>query len=167
VVDQAEFRVTDVVVDRLRHPCSHQVDPALARQAGDLARRVHRVVAPDVEEVADLVGLHHADQPLEVLSLVLPELVPAAADRSRCRGEAQALDLLAGLPAQVDHLFPQQPLDPMPRGVERSDPIGIVRAGFDHSLKRGVDHRRGTAGLGDDSVEFHQVPPKRTLRESG
>src|SRR5262249_6118259 len=45
-----------VVVDGLGHPHHPQLVPLLPGQAVDLVGGVHRVVAADVEEVADVVG---------------------------------------------------------------------------------------------------------------
>ena len=94
VVDQFEFAVAHVVVDRFRHADGDQIEPALAGQLGDLVGRVHRIVAADVEKIANVVGLEHVDRAVEILGLRRLELVAAGADRAGRRRVPQAAILL-------------------------------------------------------------------------
>ena len=66
-------------------------------ELADLVGGVLRVVAADVEEVADVVGLEDLDDALEVLVLPLLELVPAGADAAGGGRGPQQGDLLAGV----------------------------------------------------------------------
>ncbi len=71
------------------------------RKLGDLVGGVHRVVAADVAEVADVVRLEHFDHAVEVFGLLGLQLVAAGADRARGGRGAEQGDLLAA-PARRD-----------------------------------------------------------------
>jgi hypothetical protein len=58
-------------------------------QVRDLVGRVHRIIAADVQEIADVMGTEDVDDPLEILVLIALELVPASADRAGRRCTAQ------------------------------------------------------------------------------
>ena len=153
VVDQPELAVAHVVVDRLGHADGHQVQPALVGQLGDLVGRVHRVVAADVEQIADLVGPQDLDHPLEILGLARLELVAAGADRAGRRRESQQGHLLGRLGREVEQFLLQHALDAVPGPVDRAD--GVELAGrLDDPPQAAVDDRRRPAALGDD-----QIPP--------
>ena len=116
MVEQGELGVAQVVVDRLGNAGGDQVESAIVGQLAHLVGGVLRVVAADVEEVADVVGLEDVDDALEVLVLPFLELVAAGADAAgRGRG-AQQRDLFFRRRRQVDQLFLENALDAeMPR----------------------------------------------------
>ena len=121
VVEQRELGVAQVVVDRLGHAGGHQVEPALVRELAHLVGRVLRVVAADVEEVADVVGPEDVDDALEVLVLAFLELVPAGADAAGRRRGAQEGDLLLGCRREVEQFFLEDALDAEVSGVDGAE----------------------------------------------
>jgi hypothetical protein len=155
VIDNAELRVADVVVDRLGNAGDHQLDPALVGERGDLGSRVHGIIPPDVEEPADVVGSDDLDNPLEVLLLPVGELVATGAHGACRGGAAEQADLLPPLAGHVDKLLQENSLDAVPCRVDRADLAGVGEAALDHALQRGVDDGRGSAGLGDESIPLH------------
>ena len=102
VIDQRERAIADVVVDGLGHADADQVEAALLGERRDLVGGVHRVVAADVAEVADVVRLENVDNTVEILGLLRAELVAARADRARRRRRSQQGDLLARLGGQIE-----------------------------------------------------------------
>ena len=50
-------------------PTADEVQPALVGELGDLVGGVHRVVAADVQEVSDVVGLEDFEDAVEILGL--------------------------------------------------------------------------------------------------
>ena len=121
MVDQLELAVADVVVDRLRHADGHQLQPALAGQRRHFMGGVHRVVAADVEKIADIVRSKHFDHALEVFGLGRLELVAAGADRAGRGRASQQRDFFRRLGRQVQQLFLEHPFDAMPGAVDRAD----------------------------------------------
>ena len=166
VVDELELRIADVVVDRLRHARGDEVQPALGRQRAHLVRGVHRVVAADVEEIADVVRLEHLDRAVEVLPVLLLELVAAGADRAGRRRDAQQLDLLRRLRAEVHQLLLQHALDAVEPGVDRAEIVRERPARINDRAKAVVDDGRRPAGLRDDDVlaASHDSSLKSELR---
>ena len=151
VVDQLEFAVADVVVDRLRHTDAQNVQSPFLSEFGDLVGGIHRVVAADVAEIPHVMSTEHLDDPLEVLLLVFLQLVPAGADRAgRGRGPQQS-DFLRILFGQVQQLFLQHALDAVPAGVDRADVVEFPRR-LDQTAEAVVDHRRWAAGLGHNQI---------------
>jgi hypothetical protein len=76
--------------------------PTTCRELRDLVGRVLGVVAADVEEIADVVGLEDLEHALVVLLLL--ELVAAGAER-RARRVLEGADLLLGFCGEVDQVF--------------------------------------------------------------
>ncbi len=93
MVYELKFAVADVVVDGLWHPGRHHLETAFARELGHLVGSVHRVVAADVKEIADVMGAENLDDALEILVLSGLELVAAGPDRAGGRGRAEEGDL--------------------------------------------------------------------------
>ena len=113
-----------VVVDRLRHADDAQLIALLLGQLRDLVGRVLGVVAADVEEIADVVGLEDLQDPLEILLLL--QLVAARAERGP-RGVAQGADLLLGLGGQVDDLLLQDAQHAVQAAVDLLDALMVER----------------------------------------
>ncbi len=111
VVEECELGITEVVVDRLGYAGRHQVEPPVAREQADLVRCVLRVVAADVEEIADVVGLEDINDALEIFVLSLLELVATGADAPRGGRGPQQGDLLVGRGREVDQLLLQHAFD--------------------------------------------------------
>src|SRR5690606_1684913 len=155
VVDQLEGGVAHIVVDRLRYADRDQVQAGLGGEVSDLMRCVHRVVAADVKEVADVVRLHHVDHALEVFLLAGLELVAARPNRPGGGRRPQQCDLARILRRKVEQLFLEHAFDPVPAAVDRPEHIWIVAAGFDHPTQRVVDDGRRPAGLSNNHIFGH------------
>ena len=124
--------VRQIVVDGLGHADDAQVVAALDGLLVDLVRGVLRIVAADVEEIADVVGLEHLEQPVHVLRGLLGllleiDLVAAGAQRGR-RGVAQAFDGAGLLVVDVDQVLVQDAQDAVGAAVDLLD--ALVTAGF-------------------------------------
>ena len=151
VVDELERAVADVVVDRLGDADADEVQAPLVGEFGDLVGRVHRVVAADVAEIADVVGLEDFDQAVEVLLLRFAELVAAGADRAGRRRHPQQGDFVGGLAGEVEQFFLEHAFDAVPAGVDRAD-LRKAAGRLDQPAEAVVDHGRRAARLGDDHV---------------
>ena len=97
MIDQLEFGVAHVVVDRLGAADHHQVETTPLRQFGNFIGRVHRIVAADVEEIAHLVSLEDLHDTLDILDLLLLELVAAGSDAPSRRRHPEQGDFLRRL----------------------------------------------------------------------
>ena len=76
----AVIRVGEVVVDGLRDADDAHLPPGLRGEASDLMGGVGRVIAADVEPVADVVGLENGD---EALVIRFRQLLAAGAESGR------------------------------------------------------------------------------------
>ncbi len=76
---------------------AHQIQASFASQQGDLVGGIHRIVAADIDEVTDVVGLEYIDATFKVLGLLLLQLVPASPDRSGGRRVTQQGDLVRAI----------------------------------------------------------------------
>ena len=166
VVDRSHLRIAEVVVDRLRDPDHLQVVPGLARRLCHLESHLLGVVPPDREEVADVVGADHLDDPRQVLSV--GQLVAGGPDRPGRWGGAQVRDLLGILGREVDQLLAQDTEDPVPCSEHPSELVREAAAAVDHPAQGVVDHR-GRAAAHRDQYVLHPTPPntQRTRRRSG
>ena len=70
VVDELEFAVADVIVNRLRHADRLDIQAFFRRHFGNFMRRIHRVVSAVIEEIPDVVGGKDVDD--SVVVFVLP-----------------------------------------------------------------------------------------------
>ncbi len=143
--------VADVVVDRLGHADADEAQTPLVGELGDLVGRVHRVVAADVAEIADVVGLEDFDQAVKVLLLRFAELVAAGADRAGRRRHPQQGDFVGGLAGEVEEFFLEHAFDAVPAGVDRAD-LRKAASRLDQPAEAVVDHGRRAARLGDNHV---------------
>jgi hypothetical protein len=161
-VARAVVRAGEVVVDRLRDADDAQLIALLLRQLGDLVGRVLGVVAADVEEIADVVGLEDLDDALEVLLLL--ELVAARAER-RARRVAERPDLLLRLGRQVHHVLLEDAEDAVQAAVDLLDRLMVERLGHDAGQAR-VNDGGGAARLTHQDVtyEFSHVKSYKGLR---
>ena len=149
-VARAVVRAGQVVVDRLRDADHPELVALLLGQLGDLVGGVLGVVAPDVEEIADVVGLEDLDHALEVLLLL--ELV-AAGPEGRPGRVAQGPDLLLRLRGQVDDVLLEDAQDPVEAAVNFLDGLVVERLGHDSGQAR-VDDRGRTARLTHQYVSY-------------
>ncbi len=100
------------------------------------------------------MGLEDFHDPVEVLVLPVLQLVPAGPDRACSWGGSQQSDLIRALSGQIDQLFLENPLDPVPAAVDGAD-LGHLPGGLDDPAERVVDDGRRAARLGDDHVSGH------------
>ena len=149
-----------VVVHGLGNPDARDGEPEFRAELGHLVRGVHGIAAAVVEEIADVVGLEHLDQPF-VLGAVLVqplELVTRGAERA-ARGVAQCRDRLIGLLAGVDHVFGERTDDAVAAGVDLADTIAVPSRSLEHAAGRDVDDGGDPAGLRVESVLLHDISP--------
>ena len=151
-----------VIVDGFGH--AHKADLAadVAAVISQLADGIHRVVAADVEEIADVQLFQNLEQ-LDVDGLALGgvpvrQLVAAAAQIAGRRALEQ-LDIQRGFQLFVQHTGAalQQARHAVQHAVDLARAAAL--AAFIHTRQAGVDDRSGTAGLTDDCVFCHSFPP--------
>ena len=144
-----------VVIDRLGHAHADQLIAVLTAVLLHAMNRVHRVVATDEKEVADVVLLQDFEDAGEV---GVRKLVAAASQGGTGR-VAETRDYRRRLAAKVDHIALDEPFDAEPHPKRLSD--GFMREAFlDDSAEAGVDNARGSAALSDDgvAVQHESVP---------
>ena len=100
------------------------------------------IATPVVEEIADVVGPEHVDQPsvLAVVGIERGELVAAGTEGATGR-MSQAGDLGVGQGRGIDQLFAQCPENAVPAREHGSDSVGVRPGRLDHAARGGVDHR--------------------------
>ena len=133
-------------------PTATRSKPLLLGQAGDLVGRVHRVVAADVEEIADIVGPKHVDHPLEVLLLPFAELVAAGADRAGRGRKPQQRHFFRRLGGKIEQLLLEHALDAMPGPIDGAD-LTERPGRLEDPLQTAIDNRGRSATLGHDEVD--------------
>ena len=147
-----------VVVDGLGH--AHKADLAadMGAVVGQLADGVHRVVAADVEEIADVQLFQDLEQ-LDVDGLALGgvpirQLVAAAAQIAGRRALEQ-LNVQGGLELFIQHAGTalQQTRHAVQHAVDLAGTAAL--AALIHAGQAGIDDRSGTAGLTDDCIFCH------------
>jgi hypothetical protein len=121
----------------------------LVRVTGDAVDGVHRVVAADHEQVADVVLLQAAQDRREVLVL---ELQPARAERA-AGGVAERLERFPRLRAEIDQVAVEHAFDAEPHAEHALDRLAFQR-GLDDAGQRGIDDCGRAAGLSDQGVRF-------------
>ena len=150
------IRDHQVVVVGFRH--AHEADVALDALAvlRQLADGVHRVVAADVEEVADVQLLEDGEQ-LLVHSLVgvpVGQLVAAAAEEAG-GGALEQLDVkvIGQQGGQVNDPLLQKTGYAVAHTVD--DVCATALAALEHTRQTCVDDRGGAAGLANDCIFTH------------
>ena len=103
------------------HADGHEIQAALVGQLRDLVGRIHRVVAADIHEIADVVGTEHVDHPLKVFVLALLQLVAACADRTGGGREPQEGNLVAGLSGEIEEFLLEHAFDAVAGAVDGAD----------------------------------------------
>ena len=142
--DRAESRAAigdrEVVVHGLRDSDAGDGVARLHAELRELQRRVHRIVAAVVEEVADVVRAEHLDQPLVLRAIALEvlELVARGAEGARGR-MAQRADRRCALAAGVDEVLGQGADDAVTARVEAADAALVLAAGLDDAGGGRVD----------------------------
>lgn len=89
VINEFELAVSNIVVNCFGNANSNQIHPTLSRLLAHLVRGIHRIIAADVEKVADIVSGHHIKRAIEILLLMIFEFVTARADRSSAGSRSQ------------------------------------------------------------------------------
>ena len=157
-----------IVVDGLGHAHHAAVVAHGLHILVDLVAGIHGVVTAVIKEIADIVLLEHLQDTLvvRVIQLGIGNLVPAGA-QSRGGGVLQQPQLLRVLLPHVKQPVGQHALDAVLRAQYLGDGAGLQRR-VDDAVGAGIDDRRGTAGLADDTRAaqfFHRsIPPKHRLR---
>ena len=151
-----------VVVDRLGHAHKTDVAADVCAVVGQLADGVHRVVAADVEEVADVQLLQNVKQ-LNIDGLALGgvpvgQLVAAGAEVAG-RGALEQLDVQRSLQLVVQHAGAalQKAGNAVQHAVDLARAAAL--AAFIDTGQTCVDNGSRAAGLTDDCVFCHGFPP--------
>jgi hypothetical protein len=142
----------EIVVDRLRH-ADHAKFVALGlSELRDLVGGVLGVVASNIEEITDVVGLEDLKDAIEIGLLL--ELETAGAEGGAGR-VLEGADLLLGFGREIDQIFVQNAEHAVERAVDLLDAFMVQRF-RDDARDAGVDNRGGAAGLAyqDISYEF-------------
>src|SRR5690606_16872761 len=130
-----------VVVDRLRHVDGLDRIAHGFGQLGDLQTGVSGVTTAVIEEVTDVVGLEHLDQPLVfgAVGFQALELV-AAGTEGTGRGVAQGGDVLCGFEAGIDQILGERANNAVAARVDFADPVRMLACRFNHAGGRSVDN---------------------------
>ncbi len=121
----------EVVVDRLRDVDRAQIVVALLRLLGDDPHRVRGIVAADVEERVDGVGLQDLE---DLLAIFEVRLVAGRAERGG-RGGRDRFEIGDGLLAEVDEIV----VDDAAHAVQR--PVDVRHVLETPRLERHAHHR--------------------------
>ena len=143
-----------IVVDGLGHAHHAAVVAHGLHILVDLVAGIHGVVTAVIKEIADIVLLEHLQDTLvvRVIQLGIGNLVPAGA-QSRGGGVLQQPQLLRVLLPHVKQPVGQHALDAVLRAQHLGDDAGF-QGRVNDAVGTGVDHRRGPAGLTDDTGTF-------------
>ena len=149
-VTRAVVGAGKVVVDRLRHANHAQLVALLLRELRNLVGGVLGVVAPYVEEVADVVGLEDLQHALKVLLLL--ELVAAGAEGGT-RSVAEGADLLLRLRGEVDQVLLEDAEDAVQAAVDLLNGLVVESLGHDAG-QASVDDGGRTTRLTHQNVSY-------------
>jgi hypothetical protein len=136
----------EVVVHRLRDADAGEIVAGGAGALGQPMRRVGRVVAADIEEVACTKRLERRQRPIEV---VVYELVPARAQDAG-RRDGESVQETWRLRAEIDEVAGEQPFDAVAEADNLSNRLAGSERGADDPEERAVDDGGWPAGLADD-----------------
>ena len=139
-----------IVVDRLRHTDNAELVALFLGEFGNLVGGVLRVIATDVEEVADVVRLEDLEHAFEILLLL--ELVTAGAEGG-AGGVPEGADLLLRLGCQIDQILVQDAQYPIQSAVDFLYALVVERLSHD-ARDTGVDNRSGSAGLAHQDISY-------------
>jgi hypothetical protein len=139
--------LAQVVVDRLRDVEQVDVVGFRRRDLVEDVRGLGRVVASDVEEVADVV----LAQPGEDLDALLARRLLAHGAQGGARRPRDGFERRALLAPQVDELVLEDPLDAVHGAVDLAD-LRIVDERLDETDQALVDDGGRAAGLADQDV---------------
>ena len=138
-----------VVVDRLGNVDRAQFVVCLLGLFVDDADGVGRIVATDIEEVTDVVGLHDLEHAGAVFLIGLV----AGREESRGRRVGDLLEVVGGLAGEVDEVFLDDSAHTVDGTVNRCDLAEF--AGFEGDADDAlVDDGGGAAALGDEYFSF-------------
>ena len=140
----------EIVVDRLGN--ADKADRAfdLRRIAGKLADGVHRVIAADVKEIADVQPLQFfKEDAVEAVGEVLREF-KTAGTQIRRRSQAKKFQIVIGEGFWKVHIrIREKALDSIDHTVDAANRIAVARTFADNTVKAPVDNRGRSAGLSD------------------
>ena len=148
----AVIDAVEVVIDGFR--CADHDDVRnmmLLNIIRELPDGIHRVVAADIDEIADLVLLEDADERLE-LRRILCRILQLETAGAKCsgRGHGQGVEHVLDVfdAAQIQELFTQYTLDTI-ACTEHLAHLRVSDGGLDDAGQRGVDGGRRSTGLCD------------------
>jgi len=145
---RAAVRHREVVVHGLGNADADEGVAHLGSDLRDLVGSVGRVVAPVVEEIADVVRLEDFDQAL-VLGLVFLQAFQLVAARSKSTAGrmAQGPDCRRRFLGRVDEVLGKRADNPVASGVDLADVAAVLTRRFDDAAGGGVDGGGNPAGL--------------------
>jgi hypothetical protein len=132
-----------IVVDRLRDVHAMDRVVRLARFLGDDADGVGRIVAADIEEIANFVRL----QDLEDLAAIFQVRLVACGAQRRRRCIPDHLQIVGRFLRQVDKVFVDDPAHAMQRPIDKADIAEFPRFQH-HPDERLIDHSGWATALG-------------------
>ena len=140
----------EIVVDRLGNADKADRTFDLRRIAGKLADGVHRVVAADVKEIADVQPLQFfKEDAVEAVREVLREF-KTAGTQIRRRSQAKKFQIVIGECFWKVHIrIREKALDSIYHTVDAANRIAVARTFADNTVKAPVDNRGRSAGLSD------------------
>ena len=141
-----------VVIDGLWHADHAELVALGLGELGDFVGGVLGVVATDVEEIADVVGLEDLEDAIKVGLFLEFEAAGAQSGAGRVFERA---DLLLRLRSEIDQVLVEDAEHAVQRAVDLFDTFMVQRF-RDEARDAGVDNRGGAAGLAyqDISYEF-------------
>ena len=139
-----------IVIDRLGYPDDAQLVVLLLRELGNLIGRILRVVAADIEKVADIVRLEYLEHALEVLLLL--QLVTAGAEGGS-RRMAKRANLLLRFRREIDQVLLEEAEHTIQRAVNLLDAFMVKRL-RDDARDAGIDNGRGATGLAHQNISY-------------
>ena len=147
-----------IVIDGLRHADDPNGTADCGEIGGQLFHRVHRIVAADVKERADIMRLQRAADLFVRMRVFFGrgQLVPAGAQGGGWRLDQQSALLRISQPVgQIDQPVAQHALDAV--GGAENALYAFADGLLVHAEQRGIDHTGRAAGLGNGDV--HQKTP--------
>ena len=138
-----------VVVDGLRNVDGAQLVIGGLGLFVDDAHGVRRIIAANVEEVTDVVGLHH----LEHAGTVFLVGLVAGGKQAGGRCIRHLLKIVGGLAGEIHEVFLDDAAHAVDGAVNRGD-LGEFAGLEGHAHDALVDHMGGAAALGDQNFSF-------------
>ena len=159
-VSRCMIRHHKVIVNRLRDSHEPNVACHFFRISGELAHRIHRIISSDIEEISNPIFCKLLKQfRVHFIIQIFRQFISAGSKiRSRCcPDQFQLSGLLQRL--HIHNLPVQEPFDTIHHSIYCSEYIFPVQSFIYHSVQACVNYCCRSAGLSDDHVFLHLLPP--------